>query len=275
MTTLIEIDHLSHCFGRKKILDDLSFSVGKGNIVGLLGPSGAGKTTLINLLTGQLIPTAGRIKTHGQTPVTGIMMDSFGLYERLTVLDNLKLFADLYHVPRERIDVLLEKTKLTAARRTPVSKLSKGMRSRVNFCRALLKKADLLFLDEPTSGLDPATTKKIHDLIMEERKRSTTIFLTTHNMHEAAQLCDHIFLLNEGRIIEQGAPGDICMKYNLSDTIHVVLKNREEYVLENKKESSGILAGMLAQESILSIHSSEPDLEHVFLHLTGRSLNDS
>lgn len=273
MTMLLEADELSHSFGDNRVLDHISFQIEKGKVIGLLGPSGAGKTTLVNILTGQLAPTAGTIKTQEAHLVTGIMMDSFGLYERLTVWDNLKIFADLYHVSGRKIDELLARTELSDAGKTVVGKLSKGMRNRVNFCRALLKDMDILYLDEPTSGLDPATTEKIHELIGEEKAAGTTIFLTTHNMHEAEKLCDSILLLNEGRIIEQGDPGEICMKYNVENTIEMVLGSGERRVLANSAENADVLARLMREEKIVSIHSSEPDLEKVFLYLTGRKLN--
>lgn len=273
MTMLLEADELSHSFGDNRVLDHISFQIEKGKVIGLLGPSGAGKTTLVNILTGQLTPTAGTIKTQEAHLVTGIMMDSFGLYERLTVWDNLKIFADLYHVSGRKIDELLARTELSDAGKTVVGKLSKGMRNRVNFCRALLKDMDILYLDEPTSGLDPATTEKIHELIGEEKAAGTTIFLTTHNMHEAEKLCDSILLLNEGRIIEQGDPGEICMKYNVENTIEMVLGSGERRVLANSAENADVLARLMREEKIVSIHSSEPDLEKVFLYLTGRKLN--
>lgn len=274
MEMLIKADHLSHSFGENRVLEDVSLEIEKGRVIGLLGPSGAGKTTLVNILTGQLTPTAGTVKAQKDHLVTGIMMDSFGLYERLTVWDNLKIFADIYHVSGSKIEELLAKTELSNARRTAVGKLSKGMRNRVNFCRALLKDMDILYLDEPTSGLDPATTEKIHELIGLEKTAGTTVFLTTHNMHEAEKLCDSILLLNEGKIIEQGNPGEICMKYNLENTIEVVLENGEKSVFPNSGESADVLARMMREERIVSIHSSEPDLEMVFLYLTGRRLNE-
>jgi ABC-2 type transport system ATP-binding protein len=274
MESLIEVNNLSFSFGKKHILKDISLTVEKGTVVGLLGPSGAGKTTLINILTEQLKSSDGTIKTFHNNLVSGIMMDSFGLYDRLTVWDNLTIFADLYHVPHKKIEKLLEKVELTDARKTAVIVLSKGMRNRVNFCRALLKELDILYLDEPTSGLDPATTDKIHELIQEERRNKTTIFLTTHNMHEAEKLCDKIILLNEGSIIEQGVPRDICMKYNIENTIEILLKNQKKYVLQNNSASSDTLYKMMKEETIVSIHSSEPDLEKVFLYLTGRKLNE-
>lgn len=295
MSMLVEVSNLSHSYGEKKVLNNISLNVEKGKVMGLLGPSGAGKTTLVNILTGQITPTAGTIKifhdgkdssggstanADGVTEIgadqkmaAGIMMDSFGLYDRLSVWDNLKIFADLYQVPKEKIDELLQRTELNHAKKTLVSNLSKGMRNRVNLCRALLKEANILYLDEPTSGLDPATTEKIHELIMEEKNRGTTVFLTTHNMHEATKLCDNIILLHEGKIVEQGVPGEICLKYNLENKIEIILRNGEIHTLANTSESAPAIEEWMKNEQIKSIHSSEPDLEKVFLHLTGKELN--
>lgn len=275
MAALIEINNLSFSFGEKQILKNISLKIEKGNIIGLLGPSGAGKTTFINILTGQLKPQSGEIKTfHNQNLTSGIMMDSFGLYERLTVWDNLKIFADIYQVPHNRIEKLLKRAELMNDKKTVVNHLSKGMRNRVNFCRALLKDMDILYLDEPTSGLDPAATNKIHNLIEEERKNQTTIFLTTHNMNEAQKLCNKIILLNEGRIIEQGVPKEICMKYNIENTLKLVLKNGQKRVLKNNSKEADIIFQIMKEEKMISIHSSEPDLEKVFLYLTGRRLSE-
>ncbi|MEY8330748.1 ABC transporter ATP-binding protein [Lachnospiraceae bacterium 48-33] len=275
MAVLIEVNNLSFSFGEKQILKDISLTVEKEDIIGLLGPSGAGKTTLVNILTRQLKLQNGVIKTfHNRNLISGIMMDSFGLYDRLTVWDNLKIFADIYQVPHSRIETLLNRAELINDKKTIVNHLSKGMRNRVNFCRALLKDMDILYLDEPTSGLDPATTDKIHKLIEEERKTGTTIFLTTHNMHEAEKLCNKIILLNEGTVIEQGIPEEICMKYNIENTLELVLKNGEKHILQNNRENAAILFEMMKDEKIISIHSSEPDLEKVFLYLTGRKLNE-
>lgn len=274
MSTLIEVNNLSHSFGEKNVLCNISMTIEKGKVIGLLGPSGAGKTTLINILTGQLKPKDGTVKTAVSNLTSGIMMDSFGLYERLTVKDNLKIFADIYRVPRCKIDELLKRAELINANKTVVNNLSKGMRNRVNFCRALLKDADILYLDEPTSGLDPATTDKIHELIEEEKRNGTTVFLTTHNMQEAEKLCDSIILLNNGKIIEQGVPKEICMKYNIENTITLNLKDGKTCQISNSAESAEYLYEMLKDEEILSLHSSEPDLEKVFLYLTGRKLNE-
>lgn len=277
MMTLIEAKHITHSFGEKRILEDISFTVEKGEVIGLLGPSGAGKTTLVNILTGQLKASGGSVRVCGgdaKNLETGIMMDSFGLYERLSVWENLRIFADIYRVSAERIEALLDRTGLREARNTRVSRLSKGMRGRVNLCRALLKEADILYLDEPTSGLDPATTWKIHQLIEEESQSGTTVFLTTHNMHEAEELCDRVMLLNEGKIVEQGTPEDIRTRYNALNEIEVTLKDGEKQVIRNARESEDILAEWMRAERIVAIHSSEPDLEKVFLRITGRRLGE-
>lgn len=277
MMTLIEAKHITHSFGEKRILEDISFTVEKGEVIGLLGPSGAGKTTLVNILTGQFKASGGNVRVcggDGKSLETGIMMDSFGLYERLSVWENLRIFADIYRVSAERIETLLDRTGLREARNTRVSRLSKGMRGRVNLCRALLKEADILYLDEPTSGLDPATTWKIHQLIEEESQSGTTVFLTTHNMHEAEALCDRVMLLNEGKIVEQGTPEDIRTRYNALNEIEVTLKDGEKQVIPNARESEGILAEWMRAERIVAIHSSEPDLEKVFLSITGRRLGE-
>lgn len=275
--TLIQAEHITHSFGEKRILEDISFTVEKGEVIGLLGPSGAGKTTLVNILTGQLKASGGSVRVCGsdeKSLETGIMMDSFGLYERLSVWENLRIFADIYRVTAGRIETLLDRTGLREARNTRVSRLSKGMRGRVNLCRALLKEADILYLDEPTSGLDPATTWKIHQLIEEESQSGTTVFLTTHNMHEAEELCDRVMLLNEGKIVEQGTPEDIRTRYNTLNEIEVTLKDGEKQVIRNARESEGILAEWMRAERIVAIHSSEPDLEKVFLRITGRRLGE-
>ncbi len=276
-TVMIQAEHITHSFGEKKILDDISFTVERGEVIGLLGPSGAGKTTLVNILTGQLAASGGVIRggdDSGKCPETGIMMDSFGLYERLSVWDNLRIFAEIYRVPDARIEKLLDRTGLRPAKNKMVSKLSKGMRGRVNLCRALLKEADILYLDEPTSGLDPATTRKIHQLIEEESQSGTTVFLTTHNMHEAEELCDRVMLLNEGKIMEQGTCEEIRARYNTRSEIEVTLTDGEKRVIRNSGESEEILAQWIREERILTIHSSEPDLEKVFLDITGRRLSD-
>ncbi len=272
---------LSFRFGTNQVLNHVSFEISEGEIFGLLGPSGAGKTTLIKLLTGQLKPDEGcamllgrdtrelRAAEHKQI---GIMMDNFGLYDRLSVYDNLSFYADIYHVSRNRIADILKNIGLYEARNTAAARLSKGMKSRLSLARALMNDAKILFLDEPTSGLDPVTTREIHSVLGAQRKRGTTVFLTTHNMYEAEALCDHVALLSQGRILEYGAPADVRRKYNNLNRLQLTLKNGQVLSLENSSASALQIKEYLEQEAIWAIHSTEPTLETVFIELTGEKL---
>lgn len=203
MNSAIQVHNLRHAFKEKIVLKDINFEIGKGQIFGLLGPSGAGKTTLINILTGQLKATDGSSiilgtesskMTGEQYTKLGIMMDNCGLYERMTCYDNLKFYQKLDGKTTEDIETVLQAVGLFAAKKTTVMNLSKGMTNRFSFARAILRAPEILFLDEPTSGLDPATVEEIHKLILAEKEKGTTIFLTTHNMYEAEKLCDTIAL---------------------------------------------------------------------------------
>ncbi len=275
---------LALSFGENQVLDNISFQIPAGEIFGLLGPSGAGKTTLIKILTGQLKPDKGcalllgrdtrelRAVEHGQI---GMMMDNFGLYDRMSVMSNLSFYADIYHVSRSRIPDILKSIGLYEARNTAAAKLSKGMKNRLSLARALMNDAKILFLDEPTSGLDPATTREIHEVLKEQRERGATIFLTTHNMYEAEALCSHVALLSRGRILEYGTPADVRRKYNHLNRLQITLKNGQSVSLENTAASALQIKEYLEQEAIEAIHSTEPTLETVFIELTGEGLESS
>ncbi len=204
----------------------------------------------------------------------GMMMDNFGLYERLSCYDNLLFFTKIYGISKQKITEVLERVGLAEAKKTLVSNLSKGMRSRLLFARVLMSEPDILFLDEPTSGLDPATTKEIHNVILEEQKKGVTIFLTTHNMTEAEKLCNHIALLNDGKIVEYGEPQDMCRRYNHQKRIMVHLFDGTDLELSHDKSSLDTLAKYWEEEKVETIHSTEPNLETVFMELTGRKLQE-
>lgn len=279
MEYAIEMNHIVQRFAEKEVLKGIDLKIQRGEIFGLLGPSGAGKTTLIKILTGQLRQTEGEAVLLGSNTryaqnvhqKLGMMMDNFGLYERLSCYDNLKVFAGIYNVSGKKVDEALKKVGLLGDKKSPVMKLSKGMRSRLSLARAVMAQPEVLFLDEPTSGLDPATAAEIHKLIQDEQRRGATVFLTTHNMEEAHKLCDHVALLNEGNIVEYGEPEEVCRRYNHQNKLHIRLYDGKQIELPNNKMAADQIREYLEGEMVETIHSTEPSLETVFMELTGRS----
>ena len=277
MTNLIVAKQLSKEFQKYKAIDNLNFTVEKGEILGFLGPSGSGKTTTINILTGQLTPSQGETYILGKSPLQlkeddlskiGLITENSGFYEKLTLYDNLLFFAKLYNVSTEYVDDLLKRVGLYDHRKTLADKLSTGMKQRMLLVRAIINKPKVLFLDEPTSGLDPSTSQTIHALIKELKQQGTTIFLTTHDMHEATILCDKIVLLNKGKIVEEGKPAELIQKYNTNKMVKVTY-----YSGQDKVVSFSELNHLTATQDIQTIHSCEPTLEDIFIQLTGGKLN--
>ena len=278
---MISANGICKSFTDKEVLSGIDLDIKPGKIFGLLGPSGAGKTTLIRIITGQLGFDAGEVRVF-EKPVNeltgddkkkiGIMMDDHGVYDRLSCTDNLKIFADIYGVPYSEIGKALKETGLADSAKKPAMKLSKGMRARLQLARVFMVRPKILFLDEPTSGLDPMTMKYIHKLILDRRDSGCTVFLTTHNMEEAAVLCDEVALLNEGKIVDRGAPSEICRRYNHQKTINIHLKTGEDISLAHGAESAEKISSLIEQGKVETIHSSEPTLETVFIELTGRKL---
>ena len=216
------------------MLADVTFEVKTQEIFALLGPSGAGKTTIINILTQQTSPDSGTIEVNAAPRELGLMFDQGGLYPNLNCIDNLNLYARLYQLPLSRVKETLDSVGLGDSVKKRVSELSRGMTQRLALARAILYKPKLLILDEPTSALDPGTARGICKLLYNIREQGATIFLTTHNMDEALKLCDRVALLNDGKIVAQGSPVELCQKHNALRTL--------------------------------------PDLEAVFLELTGVEL---
>lgn len=278
----ISFRHLSKKFQNDLVLKDISAVLHRGEILGFLGPSGAGKTTTIKILTGQLLPTSGEAKVLGKRcqdidesiyEQIGIVTDQSGIYERLSVYDNLKYFARLLNVPLKDIDPLLRRIGLYDHRKKPAGRLSKGQTQRLILARAILHRPKVLFLDEPTSGLDPTTALEIHRMLLELKESGMAIFLTTHNMEEAAKMCDHVALLNEGVIVEYGTPNEICLKHNKVKKYTLQLSSGKTYTLEQTDENIKKISQWMADDVIETLHSCEPTLESVFLEMTGRELS--
>ena len=231
---MIKAQNLVKHYGGKPVLSDVTFEVASQEIFALLGPSGAGKTTIINIITQQLTPDAGEVSVDVSPHQMGLMLDVGGLYPHLNCVENLNLYARIYGLPLSRTMEVLQSVGLEESAKKAVSELSRGMSQRLALARAILYSPKLLILDEPTSALDPGTARGICKLLQKMRDDGTTIFLTTHNMDEALKLCDRVALLNQGEIIVQGSPVDLCSQHNALRTV--------------------------------------PDLEAVFLQLTGVEL---
>ncbi len=273
---MIKVERVTKRFGDNIALNQISFSINEGEIFGFLGPSGSGKTTMINILTGQLQANSGKTELLGKDSQKllpsdfeelGLVGDTSGYYEKLSLYNNLLLFARLYGVSKSRIEEILKQVGLYDSKDTPAEKLSTGMRQRMLLARALINYPKVLFLDEPTSGLDPTTSKKIHKLLQELKERGTTIFLTTHDMNEATLLCDNLALLNKGDLIEQGSPSEIIQKYNTEKKVAVTYSDSTKKVVRFED---------LQQEDykkMMMIHSCEPTLEDIFIKLTGEKLD--
>lgn len=281
---MITCKGLFKCYGDKRVLDGINLDIKDGSIIGLLGPSGAGKTTMIKILTGQLEASDGSVEVFGKDVKNltgedkknfGIMMDDFGVYERFTCRDNLKVYADIYAVPKGNIEIILKNVGLGDSIRKPASALSKGMKARLRLARAFIHSPKVIFLDEPTSGLDPQSMKFIHKMITDKKEEGSTILLATHNMEEASKLCDEIYLLNEGKIVEKGSPEEICRRYNRLKKIRIHLNDGSNIELSAGPESAAQISEILQSGKLETIHSTEPTLESVFLELTGRGFKEA
>ena len=273
MTNILKAAQLTKTFGNVKALDHCDLEIRKGEIFGYLGPSGAGKTTTIKLLTGQLHSDSGQITVFGKDPFSpdikrqiGIMSDMSGLYEKMTVYENLDIFSDIYGIrdKKNMIRKALQAVDLLGSAKKKVEKLSRGMKQRLVFARTIIHSPSLLFLDEPTANLDPATADEIRELIKKLNRNGATIFLTTHNMEEADELCHRIALLNKGKIVENGSPEELKLKYAEKKVLITTRDGKTEVPLEKDR----IVKILEEAEDILMIHSEEPSLRDVFLTLT-------
>jgi fluoroquinolone transport system ATP-binding protein len=265
-------------------LQGLNFEVAAGEIFGFLGPSGAGKSTTQKILTGLLQ------NYHGQVQVFGRPLEGWGsdFYERigvsfempnhflkLTALENLAYYRMLYSGATLEPQAVLEMVGLGEDGRMPVGQFSKGMKGRLNVARSLINDPELLFLDEPTSGLDPVNARRIKDLILGQRKAGKTVFLTTHNMFDAEELCDRVAFIVDGQIRLVDSPrrlklahGQPLVRVEFQANAHIEQRDFSLDQLGSDPDFLRILQG----ERIQTIHSQEASLEDIFIRVTGRSL---
>jgi len=279
---MIRVENLVKLYGQKRAVDDITFDVGAGEIFGLLGHNGAGKTTTIRMLTGRTRPTSGRASIAGHDvvsdltavkPIINLVFEDQNLYDRMSGRENLSFFADLYDMPRSRVDELLEAVNLVDAAKQKVKSYSTGMKQRLLIARSLINEPRLLFLDEPTRGLDPTSARDIRQIVSDLSDRGTTVFLTTHYMDEADELCDRVAFLSQGKIVALDAPRELKLRYG-QRTATVLLDTRDEHTLAlDDPNDAAQLEAWMRDGRVLTIHSQEGTLEDVFIALAGRSLN--
>jgi len=274
--------HFTYPHASEQTLKDVSFNVAKGEVFGLLGPSGAGKSTTQRILMRLLNGFEGKVEMFGK-PITqmsrgfynriGVSFELPALYLRLTARENLELFSALYDVPTMPVMDCMALVDLDADADKRVDSFSKGMKMRLNLCRALLHDPDFLFLDEPTTGQDPARARLTRDLIKRLKSEGKTIFLTTHNMAEADEVCDRIAFLNKGTIPLTGTPSALKRQFG-SRTLEVITgidgnRNEHEFPMDNIGRNQEFLE-LMHNDQILSLHTKEASLDEVFIKVVNQ-----
>ncbi|TYP55446.1 ABC transporter ATP-binding protein [Thermosediminibacter litoriperuensis] len=283
---MLTVKNLYHSYtgDENYAVKDVSFEIQQGEIFGFLGPSGAGKSTTQKILTGLLPLQRGEVKIGGidiKRPterlfnMIGVSFEHPNVYKKLTGLENLEFYRRLFSVPTEDPMKLLKMVGLEHAAHQRAGGYSKGMLQRLVFARSMINSPKMWFLDEPTAGLDPATASRIKEIIWQKKKGGTTIFLTSHNMHIADELCDRVAFINSGEIVLIDSPRNLKLKYG-SKMIKVEYREgeilRKEYLSMVEERDRERLNRLLKEGNIETIHSQEATLEEIFIRVTGRKL---
>jgi ABC-2 type transport system ATP-binding protein len=306
--TAIEVNQLTKYWGQTLAVDKINFQVKEGEVFGFLGPNGAGKTTTIKMLVGLSKPTSGSAKVAGYDVVKeptevkrriGVVPEASNLYNELTVYENLRFVSKLYHIgPDKRegkIEEYMETFQIAKYKKRRFGKLSKGLKRRTVLAAALIHDPEIIFLDEPTSGLDIVSARNLRQVISDLAERGVTIFLTTHYIEEAGELCDRIALLVKGNIIEIESPDVLCNRIQDIPLLNIQIETKKKIELKDLKqipaEDVRIISNKvsiftnnvhralsefikLAEEkeiTIQEVQTVKPQLEDAFIQLTGLS----
>lgn len=278
---LIELYQVSKRYGQQQVLQDLSFHVHPGEVVGLLGPNGSGKTTTVRLLNGVIRPDQGAITVSGYNPahdgdnirrLSGILTESAGFYPHMTGLENLKFFSDLYGVTdRRRPLELLEEFGLSEAGDKQVGTYSTGMKKRLGLARALLHRPSILFLDEPTNGLDPEGIRMVLEAIVRlNRRDGTTMILCSHLLQQLEQVCHRYLFIQGGRLIEQGTMAELEEKYRGERMLEVETdQGRVTYPVADRAAIPDLLRRLTQETNVYGAALKQPDLESIYFKIRG------
>lgn len=279
----IEVDGLSRAFNGLRAVDNISFTVEAGEVFGFLGHNGAGKTTTIRMLSGQLRPSSGGARVAGCDIVAeqerlkslvGVVSENQNLYERMSGRENLAFAARLYGTDQRRIDEALDQVGMLERAKDNVKHYSNGMKQRVLIARALLHRPQIIFLDEPTRGLDPVVAREIRRLVVELSTQGVTIFLTTHYMEEADELCQRIAFLSEGRIVALDTPDNLKIAHG-QKTLKATLDSGQSLTIALDDADAGKhLEALASGGQLRTLHSTEATLEEVFIQIAGRGLSE-
>tara|TARA_B100000315_G_scaffold55324_1_gene49530 strand:+ start:249 stop:1103 length:855 start_codon:yes stop_codon:yes gene_type:complete len=283
---MIKVDNIYHSYSNDDVyaVNDVSFSIDKGEIFGFLGPSGAGKSTTIGVISGLLELQRGEINIEGNKRAAqpdkeffnriGVGFERPNVYKKLTGLDNLRFHASLYDRETEDPENILEMVGLADEAKNKTGTYSKGMMQRIGFARSMINNPDIWFLDEPTMGLDPTTANSIKGIIRKKQAEETTIFLTTHNMFVADELCERVAFIVDGKIAALDTPKNLKLKYG-QPSVTIEYAEAGELKSETFDMAAGAKAELqkfIGDYDVKTIHSGEPTLEEIFIKVTGRGL---
>jgi fluoroquinolone transport system ATP-binding protein len=283
---MITVKNLYHSYNKddQYQVKDVSFEVKKGEVFGFIGPSGAGKSTTQNILTGLLQLQKGEVtvggydvkeKSKDRFNKIGMSFEQSNVYSKLTARENLQFYGKLFDVPTIEPEILLNLVGLNGKEDVKAGEFSKGMKHRLTFARSMINNPELWFLDEPTTGLDPAIAADIKDIIKGKNNEGVTVFLTTHNMFIADELCDRVAFIVDGKIKLIDSPKNLKLQYG-EKLVEVEYFNSEEIVKETfstvLEDDKKTLQNIIENHEIRTMHTKEATLEEIFIKVTGRGL---